>query len=399
MTGADTQVLRTVGLVVRREFLAQVGAKAYRWSLLLMSLAVVVAAVVYSALADDGPERIDVAVVGAGTALAEHLPEIARTAGLDMHVQDDVDEERAQFGLQSGAFDVAVGPTGDRTYSVVVGRSLDPELAAVLSEAIRAEVVNEVLADYSVDSDAALAEIADIAITVVALDPPDPQESERMSMAWVALLLLFTTVLTFGVYVAIGVVEEKSTRVAELLLATIRPIHLMWGKVLGIGASALLQVAVIGAAGLVAGRVVGLITLTGTAVSVFAATLVWALLGYLLFSLMYAAAGSLVSRQEEVQGVTTPLMLLVIFSYLISIAAVGSPDGTIARVAGWVPPVSAFVMPVRTASGEVEIWEMAGSALVMLLACALVAWVAARVYTRSILHTGSRLSWRAALTR
>lgn len=398
MSGADTQVLRTIGLVVRREFLAQVRAKAYRWSLLLMSLAVVVAAVVYSAL-DDGPESVDVAVVGAGTALAERLPEIAQTAGLDMRVQDDVDEERARFGLSSGTFDAVVGPTGDRTYTVVVGRSLDPELAAVLSEAIRAEVVTEVLADYSVDSDAALAEIADIAITVVALDPPDPQESERMSMAWVALLLLFTTVLTFGVYVAIGVVEEKSTRVAELLLATIRPIHLMWGKVLGIGASALLQVAVIGAAGLVAGRVVGLITLTGTAVSVFAATLVWALLGYLLFSLMYAAAGSLVSRQEEVQGVTTPLMLLVMFSYGISIAAVGSPDGTIARVAGWVPPVSAFVMPVRTASGQVEPWEMAGSALVMLLACALVAGVAARVYTRSILHTGSRLSWKAALTR
>ncbi|WP_040797651.1 ABC transporter permease [Nocardia higoensis] len=399
MSSGDTQVLRTVGLVVRREFLAQVGAKAYRWSLLLMSLAVVAAAVVYSAFADDGPQRVDVAVVGAGTTLAERLPETARTAGLELHVRDDVDEASARAGLRSGSYDAAVGPTGDRSYTVLVGQSLDPALGAVLSEAIRAEVVTEVLNDYSVDRDAALADVAGLDISVVALDPPDPQRSERMSMAWVALLLLFTTVLTFGVYVAIGVVEEKSTRVAELLLATIRPIHLMWGKVLGIGASALLQVAVIGAAGLVAGRVVGLITLTGTAVSVFAATLVWALLGYLLFSLMYAAAGSLVSRQEEVQGVTTPLMLLVMFCYGISIAAVGDPDGTIARVAGWVPPVSAFVMPVRTASGQVEPWEMAGSALVMLLACALVAWVAARVYTRSILHTGARLSWKAALTR
>jgi len=399
MIGGDTRVLRTVGLVVRREFFAQVRTKAYRWSLLLMSVAVVAAAVVYSALSDDGPERVDVAVVGTGSGLAERLPEIAQTAELEVHAHTDVDEQRARSGVASGTFDVAVVPDGARSYAVVVEESLDPALAAVLAEAVRAEALNGALADYGADGGVVLGAVADTAITVDALDPPDPQRGERMGMAWVALLLLLTTVLTFGVYVAIGVVEEKSTRVVELLLATIRPIHLLWGKVLGIGASALLQVAVIGLAGLVAGRVVGLITLTGTAVTVFAATLAWGLLGYLLFSLLYAAAGSLVSRQEEVQGVTTPLMLLVMFAYGISVAAIGSPDGTIARAAGWVPPFSAFVMPVRTASGDVEVWELAGSALVMLLTCALVASFAARVYTRSILHTGSRLSWKAALTR
>lgn len=395
MTGPDTSYLRAIGLVVRREFLAQVRTKAYRWSVLLMSAAVVLASVVFGMVDDDGPATADVAVVGPGTtALAEQLPVAARAAGLDVRVQTGRDSQGARAAVEAGMVDAALLRTGDGPDEVLVRESLDPQLGAALTEVVRTEALTRAV---GADSAAVLGALGESAFTVRALDPPDPQQGERMRMAWVSLLLLLTTVLGFGVYVAIGVVEEKSTRVVELLLATIRPSQLLWGKVIGIGASALLQVLVIGAVALVAGRATGLITLTDTAVAVFAATLIWSVLGYLLFSLLYAAAGSLVSRQEEVQGVTAPLMLLAMLAYGLSIGAIGDPGGTFARVAGWIPPFSAFVMPIRTAAGAATGWEIAGAAVAMLLACALVSRIAARVYTRSVLHTGSRLSWRAAL--
>ena len=189
---------------------------------------------------------------------------------------------------------------------VVVESELDPALRGVLEGALAQAAVMEVLADRGVDP-AVLATAAEGAtLQVTALDPPEPGAAERTGIAFVMVIVMYFQLLTFGIAVAMGVVEEKTSRVVEVLLASIRPWQLLLGKVLGISAAGLLQLVVLGAVGLGVGTATGVITLTGTAVSVFLGSLGWFLLGFLFFAVLYAAAGSLVSRQEELNAVTTP---------------------------------------------------------------------------------------------
>src|SRR6185436_14728250 len=155
-------------------------------------------------------------------------------------------------------------------------------------------------------------------VTVNALNPPDPDAGRRTALATIAVFLMFQQILGFGMAVAMGVVEEKTSRVVEVLLATIKPLHLLCGKVLGIGVIGLLQLAAYGVVGLGAGVGTGLVTVTGLAVGVFASVLFWFILGFAFFAVCYAAAGSLVSRQEDVNSAATPITMVVMAGYFLA---------------------------------------------------------------------------------
>jgi ABC-2 type transport system permease protein len=193
------------------------------------------------------------------------------------------------------------------------------------------------------------------------------------------------------------VVEEKSSRVVEVLLATIKPLHLLWGKVLGIGAVGLAQLAAYGLVGLGAGIATGLLTVTGTALGVFASVLGWFILGFAFFAVLYAAAGSMVSRQEDVNSTATPITMLVLIGYVLAQVTLADPHGTAAAVMSWIPPFSSMLMPLRIAAGTTNPVQIVGSAVLMVLATAALALVAARIYERSVLRTGKRVSWSDAL--
>jgi ABC-2 type transport system permease protein len=211
------------------------------------------------------------------------------------------------------------------------------------------------------------------------------------------MLLMFYQILMFGLYVAMGVVEEKSSRVVEVLLATIKPLHLLWGKVLGIGAVGLAQLAAYGLVGLGAGIGTGLLTVTATALGVFASVLGWFILGFAFFAVLYAAAGSMVSRQEDVNSTATPITMLVLTGYVLAQVTLADPHGTVAAVMSWIPPFSSMLMPLRIAAGTTNPVQIVGSAVLMVLATAALALVAARIYEGSVLRTGKRVSWSDAL--
>ena len=198
---------------------------------------------------------------------------------------------------------------------------------------------------------------------------------------------------------ASGVVEEKTSRVVELLLSKIKPLHLLTGKIVGIGIVGLVTLTAYGAAGLAAGVGTGLITITGTAVAVLAGTLGWFVLGYAFFAALYAAAGSLVSRQEEVGSATAPLTLLVLAMFFLAQAAVQDPSGTLSTVASWIPPFSAILMPLRIAAGVTSPVQVIGTVWLMGVATSVLAVMAAKIYQRSVLHTGTKVTWKQALGR
>jgi len=216
------------------------------------------------------------------------------------------------------------------------------------------------------------------------------------------VLLLYGQLMGIGIFVAMGVVEEKSSRVAELLLSTVRPTHLLAGKVIGLGLLGLGQLLLIALLGLVAAGASGALEVEEDLLVAVGLALAWFVVGYAFYGAAFACAASLVSRQEDLQSVLTPLQMLLLVGFFLSFGVAAEPDGTLAVVSSFLPPVAPMIMPARIAVGEASTVEIVGAFVVTLLAAALLIPLAARIYSGAILRTGAavklRQAWSAART-
>jgi ABC-2 type transport system permease protein len=136
---------------------------------------------------------------------------------------------------------------------------------------------------------------------------------------------------------------------------------------------------------------------SGLTVPLLASFMVLFALGFLLYSLLYAALGSLVSRQEDVQSATSPLMMLVMVGYFLSIAAVQAVTETWVVVLSFVPFFSPYLMLARVAGGHVELWEFGLAVVLMLASIAVALFIAARIYSAGVLLYGQRVGLRQLL--
>jgi ABC-2 type transport system permease protein len=128
---------------------------------------------------------------------------------------------------------------------------------------------------------------------------------------------------------------------------------------------------------------------------VVALVIVYFLAGYLLYACAFAAAGAIVSRQEDVQSSTAPLSLLLIGGYIAGVSA--GPDSTLATVLTMIPPIAPMVVPARAAQDALPLWELALSLALMAVAIVALIWLAARIYERAILRMGAPIRFREAL--
>lgn len=384
--------LETIRLVARRELVSRVATRAFLIST-LVTLALIVGGQVAIAVftGDDDPPTVG--LVGDAADLEERLAASKETVGLAVDVERVDTEKAARDKVEAEELDAALVRTDDG-YTVVTESDLDPELRAAVEAATTGHEVDQALRAEDVDPSVLDRAAAQAMLTVDPLDPEDPDQGERRALAYVAVLLLFFTVYLYGIYVAMGVVEEKTSRVVELILATIKPVHLLVGKVIGIGAVGLLQVVLFGAVAVVAGMAVGTVTLGSTAVALLVSVLFWYLLGYTFFAMLYAGFGALVSRQEDVNSVTMPLSALALATFFVAQSALSDPGAGWVQVMSWIPPFSAMVMPMRVADGNVGALETVGSAAVMLLLTGIATVVAAWIYQRSVLNIGSKQSLR-----
>jgi ABC-2 type transport system permease protein len=226
---------------------------------------------------------------------------------------------------------------------------------------------------------------------------------QSVALVYVLLILLYIVILMYGLQVAMGVVEEKSSRVMELLITAIRPIELMAGKILGIGLAGLTQAGLWVVSGLVVllfrsvlGDAVGGIGIDVASVPLptLLSFLLFFVLGYVLYAAMYAALGSLVSKTEDVNSVTAPLTIINVAVYLVSIYALSDPDATIVKVLSFVPFFTPMLMFIRVALGTVAIWEFVLGVLLVLVMSYLLTWFAAKIYRIGVLLYGKRPSAR-----
>ena len=396
-TPVQTSATRTIALVAKREITVQVRTKSFLVSnaiILVVILSGIIGASMLSGGTDSGPK---VGLVGSAASLSGALSASAKASGHPVDASTVADEATARAKVTSGDLEVALVPRGTGSYTAIVDKNVPAELRSVIEAVVRQQAVNSALKAQGVDPATLTQTAARAVVTVNALNPPDPDAGQRTALAVVAVFLMFQQILGFGMAVAMGVVEEKSSRVVEVLLSTIKPLHLLCGKVLGIGALGLGQLFAYGVVGLGAGMATGLLQVSGLAAGVFASVLFWFVLGFAFYAVAYAAAGSMVSRQEDVGSTTTPFTMMIMGSLFLAITSLQGHSGMLAEVLSWIPPFSAMMMPLRIAAGTTSPAQIVGSAVLMLLATAALAVVAARIYQRSVLRTGKRVSWGEAL--
>ncbi len=389
-----------VSLIAKREFTVQVMKKSFVISNVIILAVIVGGIIAFSIFSGSGDEERDVIGVAGDQSIAAVLEATGDAVGSPVEVRDVADAAAARSGVESGDLDVALVPDGNAgAYTAVTESDLIGTLRAVVEGSVATQATNAALAQQGVDQNELGAATSAATVTVDAIDPPDPEAGQRTALALSAVFLLYAQIIGFGMYVAMGVVEEKSSRVVELLLSTVRPLQLLWGKILGIGAVGILQLALYGIAGVGAGLGTGVLTVTGAAVSVFAATLAWFILGFAFFAVLYAAGGSMVSRQEDVNSTTMPLLILIMAMFFAAFYSVSDPESTLANTLSWIPPFSAIMMPLRIAAGVTSPVQIVGSAVLMIVTTAILAMGAAKIYQRSILRIGKTVSWKEAFSR
>jgi len=382
-----------VRLIAARDLRERLRTRAYRLSAVLTALLVAAVVVLPRLFADDEPPTYEVAVVGPVTATVTATVEGVADAvdGADVRFREVDDRAAAEEALDAGDVDLAL-VEGE----VVAREEPDPgDWRAAVAGAIGQLAALE---RAGLAPDVAAAALSEPPPPVRALEPGSDEEDTRTAVAFVGALLLYTFLSLYGVWVLYGVVEEKSTRVAEVLLSAVPPSALLAGKVIGIGVAALLQGAITVTVALVASVLTGAGLLDAVSPGEVVSLLAWFLLGYVFYAVVYAAAGSLVGRQEDVQNVATPPALPLLVGYLVATqAAFGSSEGPVVRFFSLFPPTAPVVMPVRTTVSDVPAWEVGLAVALTLAATVLLVQLAAKVYARALLRSGGRVRWRDAL--
>jgi ABC-2 type transport system permease protein len=265
----------------------------------------------------------------------------------------------------------------------------------------------------SVELEAVVSEGGQAAENVIEVMTSDPLETTVLSgqeagnetrgaVAYAGLLLLYMAVLLYGNWMLNGVTEEKSNRVVEVLLSSVKPWQILAGKIIGIGSLGITQFAGTIIVALIAVNLADTVELPSLDLAIVANLILWFVLGFLLFAVLYGTAGSLVSRMEDAQNVAFPLSMIAVIGFFVSIAALSDPDGPAAVIGTFFPLTAPFVVPVRAALGAIPAWQYIASVVLTIGAIIGLVLVGGRIYAGGLLRFGTRVklrdAWRSAST-
>lgn len=230
-------------------------------------------------------------------------------------------------------------------------------------------------------------------------------------LGYAGVILMFMSIYLYGYWVATGVAEEKGSRIMEILVNAATPFQLMAGKILGIGAAGLTQMAAFVAVGigalllqtplktLLSGNTVGGLNLdiTGSSITLLLLLLLYFLLGFLLYASIFAAVGALVKRQEEVQNAVQLPTWLFMVGYFVSFLTIASPDMPWVKAISYVPFWTPTTMLMRVAVGGVAWWEIVLTVVLMFVSILICMAISARIYRFGVLMYGQKLGLRTLI--
>lgn len=375
--------LRSIRLVAVREILERGRSRGYLLSLLFTVFLLGAGFVLPVQFAsEDAPTRLGI-VGDAPVALEATLQASATAFDRELAISTVADRAAAEAALTGGTLDLALIVPADLSSpgEVLVTEGLGDELRSIVTGAV-----------------VALRAGANILPPVVtALDPRSEADMTALLFANAGIILMFVGIFTYGTWVLNGVVEEKQSRVVEVVLSTVRPRDLLMGKVLGIGLLALGQLLALVTAGLTLAIATDRLELPPTTVGAVAQLVLWFILGFALYATALGFLGALASRIEDASNATMPVTMVAMAAYFASLLIVTQePDGIVGRVLTFLPPSAPMVVPLRVAMDAIEPWEVAASIAIMLAGIWALFEIGARVYSGAVLQSGSRIRLRDA---
>jgi ABC-2 type transport system permease protein len=378
-------------LVARRELRQRAKTRAFAISMVVLLIAVALGVALPAILSRNAkPERIGY-VGGNAATTTGIIAEAGRLAGVKTVAVPQPSVAAAEAALRSGDLSaVLVGDTEVLVKQVPLG-GVSGGLATLAQVAGLTKLVGTV--------PGAAAAAHGIALPVRGLEPPSKPLSSRLTGLF-TVILVWVMISVYGSQIALGIGEEKGSRIAEVLLSSLRPIQLLVGKVTGIGLLALAQAAAMVIVFVVAGFASGSDLVHGAAIGIVLTGGVFVVLGYAFYCTAFAAAGSLVSRQSDVNSTILPVQLPLIIAYILSYTVIYANSANVFyHVLGFFPPTAPIAMPVLYASGDVPLWQVVIAAALLAVSTVWMARVAAGIYGRSILRTGARVKLREVLSR
>lgn len=395
--------LAALGQVALREISERVRSKAYLITTgltVLIVLGLIVAPTIFGSdttestvgTVGEGNEVIISTAVDLGNANDE--PDQPPSVAIET-VQFE-DREQAETALENGEVD-AVLVDGNEVIVESVGGFNGNSLVSGLQQAAGTVQIQEIVEEEGQQATDIIEILTSDPLETTTLTAGDPDEGDsRTLIAYFGLLLLYLAVLLYGTWILTGVTEEKSNRVVEVLLSSVRPWQILGGKILGIGSLALFQLLGTIAIALVALRVTGAFDLPPIEIGAVLNLLLWFVVGFLIFAVLFGAAGSLVSRTEEANTIAMPMSMAAVVGFFVSISALNDPDGVVATIFTFVPITAPFVVPVRTALQSIPAWQYILALVICLASIGVLTVLAGRIYAGGLLRYGGRVGVREA---
>jgi ABC-2 type transport system permease protein len=390
---------RQVAIIARREFLERARSRVFLVTMGLIAVIIVGGIFLLSVVNFEG-DATSLGIAGSSPDGLDADVEIAASAvDVEVEVTEYPTRADAVAAIEQDEIEAALidGTT------IIATNTPSVTIQTILAAAANAAVRRELASDLGLTGNDVAQILAPVSVSVEELEADDPGEDARAAASFLSAIILLTTILVFGQFVAMGIVEEKQNRVVEVVLAKVRTTSLLIGKVLGIGALGIVQIAAIGLA-VVVGLAVAPIDDIGipdlTSIGIVAVTWlgVWFVLGYLVYSFLYATFGATISRQEDMQSVAFIPALSIMPAYFLVVftASSGGETTPLIRLASFVPLWSPIVMPYRINTGSAEPWEVVIAIVIVVVTIAVLVGVGARVYRGAALRTGSKVSLREA---
>ncbi len=388
-------------LIALREVSVKLRDKVFIGSTVFMLL-FLVASVGFGTLMDARVDTVQVAVVDEeGRSLVERAQDLdeddggggtvleaVSLAGSAQAEQALVDEDAALALLPEGSGATSTSTTG---WELVAVRHIDPPVADRLAEAVQVHALDGNAREAGTTTERLL---SGSQLGSRLLDADAMPEEVRFAVGFVFALLFYLTALTFGLAIAQSVVEEKQSRVVEILAVAVPLRQLLIGKVVGNSGLAIAQVVLIVGLGMVSLSLTGQAEILGPVIGAGSWFIVFFLLGFGAVACVWAVAGSVATRTEDLQATTMPVTAVVMVALFAGLFA----KGQLLVLASFVPLVSSVAMPIRMLGGDVPWWQPVLSGLLVLLTAVALIRLGARMYEASLLRTERRTTLREALS-
>lgn len=404
------RTVRAALKVAEREFMVRATSRAFLISNAVLLVVLLIALALPNLFAGDGGSRLG--YVPAAERTAQLAEQRASAFGSEIELVPVADAEVARAAVRPP--DQRPDAPGDvpeeqldavllARERVVTWEELPSNLEAVLQTASRDATIQSTLAEVDLTAEQRRSLLSPAQLDVESVSTArEATEGPALFVGLGAITVLYGLLIFYGQNIAQGIVEEKSSRVVEVLLSAVRPTALLYGKILGLTALGLAQTVVLAGVGGIAAVTLLDVSLPSEAYGTVALAIAWFILGFLLYAALFAVAASLVSRQEDLQSVMFPAFIPIFAAFFIAQFAVQSPDSTVSLVGGLVPFTAPLVQPLRFGAQVVEPWEVPVAVALCVLTVAVLVPVAARFYTGSVLRFGGRVglgeAWRGART-